>query len=122
MSLSFEEPMDFPAAAEYCADVLAKLMPVQVGGVININIPLLSKGRPKGVQVVPQSKTGFDESYSQRTNSEGQTEFVLAGNCHIIDGTETDTTSLEEGYITITALTPDMTDYKTTRKLMQIDW
>lgn len=122
MSLSFEEPMDFATAAKYCVDCLTKLMPVKVGSVININIPHLSKGKPKGVRVVPQSRTGFNESYSQRKNSEGQTEFMLAGDCHIIDGTETDITSLEEGYITITALTPDMTDHIKTKELMQIDW
>ncbi len=122
MSLSFEEQMDFPAAAKYSIDCLAKLMPVKVGSVININIPHLSKGKPKGIRIVPQSKTGFDESYSRRKNSEGQTEFLLAGNYHIVDGTETDTTSLEEGFITITALTPDMTDHKKTGELMQIDW
>ena len=47
---------------------------------------------------------------------------MLAGDAHVVDGTPTDTTSLEEGYITITALTSDMTDHKKTSELEQIDW
>ncbi len=122
MSLSFEEQMDFGTAATYCVDILKKLMPVQVGSVININIPHLSKGRPKGVRIVPQSSTGFREYYIKQTNKLEQTEYLLAGDVHVVDGTPNDTTSLEEGYITITALTSDMTNHKKTRELEQIDW
>jgi len=33
-----------------------------------------------------------------------------------------DLTSVEEGFITVTALTPDMTNYPRTMKLERIDW
>jgi 5'-nucleotidase len=117
MSLANEEQMDFEKAAEYCVDILEKLMPVKAGDVINVNIPQLSKGRPKGVRVVPQSSTGFDEYYIAQKNEQGQTVFQLAGDLHRVDGTPTDTTSLEEGFITITALAPDMTDHEKTSEL-----
>ncbi|MBN2137800.1 MAG: 5'/3'-nucleotidase SurE [Sedimentisphaerales bacterium] len=125
MSLAVEGPDmpgDFDKAAVHCLQILKKLMPVKNGTVININIPQLSRGEPKGVRVVPQSNTGFNESYRRSTNEQGQTVFQLTGDHHVIDGTETDTTSLEEGYITITALAPDMTDHSRTRELGEIDW
>ena len=122
MSLAAEEQMDFDRAAEYCAKVLKKLMPLGSGEVININIPQLSKGEPKGVRVVPQSSKGFDEHYICQKNEQGQTVFQLAGSNHRIDDTPTDTTSLEEGFITITALTADMTDREKTLQLQQIKW
>ena len=122
MSLSFEEQMDFEKAANYCAKILKKLMPVKKGNVININIPELSKGEPKGVRVVPQSSKGFDEYYIRQKNEQGQTVFQLAGGSHLTDGNPTDTTSLEEGFITITALAPDMTDHHKTDELQQIKW
>ncbi len=115
-------PGDFEKAALHCLKVLKKLMPVQAGCVININIPRLSVGEPKGVRVVPQSSTGFNESYVQKTNDQGQALFQLTGDHHVVDGTPTDTTSVEDGYITITALTPDMTDHKTTRDLEKIEF
>jgi 5'-nucleotidase len=117
MSLANEEQMDFEKAAEYCVKILEKLMPVKPGDVINVNIPQLSKGRPKGVRVVPQSSTGFDEYYVPQENEQGQTVFQLVGNLHRVDGTPTDTTSLEEGYITITALARDMTNHQKTGEL-----
>jgi 5'/3'-nucleotidase SurE len=122
MSLALEERMDFEKAAKYCAEILRKLMPVGIGDVININIPQLSKGRPKGIRVVPQSSKGFDEYYIRQKNEQGQTVFQLAGGLHLADETPADTTSLVEGFITVTALAPDMTDHRKTRKLQKIEW
>jgi 5'-nucleotidase len=122
MSLSREEHMDFERAATYCVEVLKKLMPVKKGNVININIPELSRGRPKGVRVVPQSSKGFDEYYIRQENEQGQTVFQLAGGPHLVDENPTDTTSLAEGFITITALVPDMTDHRKTHELGKIEW
>ena len=92
-------------------------MPVETSDVININIPILSRGEPKGVRVVPQSSKGFEEYYIQQKNEQGQTVFQLAGDSHRIDGAPTDTTSLEDGFITITALAADMTNHSKTREL-----
>jgi len=125
MSLAVEAPGvsgDFDKAAACCLDTLKKLMPVRNGCVININIPRLSKGPPKGVRVVPQSSTGFNESYVEKKDDNGRIVFQLIGDHHVVDGSPTDTTSLEDGYITITALTPDMTDHKRTRELEKIDF
>jgi 5'-nucleotidase len=117
MSLSWEENMDFQTGASYCATILKKLMPVRKNGVININIPLLSIGRPKGIKVVPQSSKGFDEYYIQQKNEQGQTVFQLTGKEHLADEAPADTRSLEEGFITITVLTQDMTNKRKTDQL-----
>jgi len=122
MSLAAEEQMDFEKAAKYCAEILKKLMPVRRGDVININIPQLSEGEPKGVRVVPQSTKGFDEYYIRQKNEQGQTVFQLAGGPHLTEDTPTDITSLIEGFITITALAPGMTDHRKTHELKQIKW
>jgi 5'-nucleotidase len=97
-------------------------MPPKSGDVININIPQLSKGPPKGVRVVPQSSKGFDEYYIRQKNEQGQIVFQLAGGPHRSDDSPTDTTSLEEGFLTITALAADMTNHEKTRQLQEIKW
>ncbi len=122
MSCAAEEQMDFEQAAKYCIEILKNLMPVKSGDVININIPLLSKGRPKGIRVVPQSSKGFEEYYIRNKNEQGQTVFQLTGDFHRIDNAPTDTTSLEQGYITITALAADMTNHEKTKELQKIEW
>ena len=122
MSLAWDESNDFKAAADYCIKVLKKLMPIKTGYVININIPQLSKGEPKGIRVVPQSTEGFHEHYITRKNEQGQTVFQLAGGTHRIEESLADTTSLVEGYITVTALAHDMTDHEKTSRLKKIDF
>ena len=122
MSLSWEDEMDFDSAAGYCANVLKKLLPLKSGHVVNINVPKLSRGEPKGVRVVPQSSKGFEEYFVEQRNEEGQIVFQLSGGDHRADEIRTDTLSLEEGYITVTALASDMTNHEKNRQLEQIEW
>lgn len=123
MSVDRDEPIDFELAAKYCIGILRKLLPLKSRAVYNINIPKLSRGKPKGVKVVPQSNEGFEEYYIRQLNEAGQTVFQLAGTLTHSEsetGGETDTNSLAQGYITITVLNPDMTDHKKTDELKKI--
>ena len=117
MSLAAEEQMDYGMAANYCMQILKHLMPVKPGAVMNINIPLLSQGKPKGIKVVAQSNRAFDEYYEPKTDEKGQTVYQLAGGTHPLDGTPTDTVALMEGYVSVTVLAPDLTDYKKTEHI-----
>lgn len=120
MSLCVERPGtpgDFERAADYCRQVLTKLLPIEAGGVINVNIPQLSKGEPKGIRVVPHANTGFDEKYVSQTSELGQTVYQLTGVSHVNDGSPNDIAILEDGFITITALSQDMTNHERTGRL-----
>ncbi|MBN1973603.1 MAG: 5'/3'-nucleotidase SurE [Sedimentisphaerales bacterium] len=119
LSLSYEEPMDFEKAARYFIRILQNLLPLKKGEVVNINIPQLSKGEPKGIRVVPQSSTGFAEEFVSEKNELGQTIFLLTGKSHRDDNCPSDINSLEEGFITVTALTPDMTHKRNTERLKE---
>jgi 5'-nucleotidase len=114
MSLAAEKQMDYQTAASYCMQILKRLMPIKPGVVVNINVPLLSKGRPKGIKIVGQSNKAFDEYYVPKTDEKGQTVFQLAGGPHPLEDPQADIVALLEGYISVTALAPDMTDYKKT--------
>lgn len=117
LSLAAEHQMDFDRAAEYGLAVIRQLMPLQSGDVMNVNIPRLSRGAPKGVRVVPQATSGFHEYYIPQEETRTEMLFQLAGGAHRDEGTPTDTTSLKEGYITVTPLRPDMTDHDKTQTL-----
>jgi len=122
MSLAADDQMNFEKAAKYCVKILKKLIPLDSGYVVNINIPQLSKGQPKGIRVVPQSTGGFHEYYITQKNEQGQTVFQLTGGLHRDEENPTDTTSLAEGFITITVLAPGMTNHEKTSQLKQIKW
>jgi 5'-nucleotidase len=121
-SLVVDEKMDFEKAAEYCTKIIKKLLPLESGYVVNINIPQLSKGKPKGIKVVPQSTGGLHEHYDTKKNEQGQTVFQLAGGRHRDEQDPTDATSLADGFITITALAPGMTNHEKTSQLKQMKW
>ncbi len=117
MSLAVSDKMDFESAAEYCLDTLKLLLPIQTGEIININVPRLSNGKPKGIKIVPQSIGGYHEKYEKNTNSLGQTVFQLKSGHHKHESQCTDIVALVDGYITITALNHDMTNHKKTESL-----
>jgi 5'-nucleotidase len=122
ISAAYEEEMDFKNSAIHCANVIKKLLPFCCGGVININIPRLSQGQPKGVKVVPQSTMGFDEHYVKKQNDTGQILYQLAGGEHRDKDLPSDTLALNDGFITVTALGFDMTDSGGMKKLHKVKW
>jgi 5'-nucleotidase len=117
ISVAAESETDFDEAAEHGIAVLRKLMPLRAGDVMNINIPLLSRGRPRGIRVVPQATSGFHEYYIPHKDGQSELVFQLAGGAHREEKAPADTTSLADGFITVTALRPDMTDHEKTAAL-----
>ena len=79
-------------------------------------------GQPKGIKVVPQSTRGFHEHYVRSKTLQGNTVFQLSGGQHRLENTPTDTISLVDGFITVTALQFDMTAHETTNRLKKIKW
>ncbi len=123
LSAVFDEHFDAEKAAAYAFGILQQLLPLHPGDVININIPTLSNGNPKGVVVVPQSTGGFEETFRLQDNKQGRMIFEYTGGRHR-DPTVSpaDTTSLADGYITVTALHFDMTNYERNKSLNNISW
>ncbi|MHC5061179.1 MAG: 5'/3'-nucleotidase SurE [Planctomycetota bacterium] len=123
VSVAFEENMDFDAAAAHGLGIIEKLLPLQPGNVINVNIPMLSMGEPKGVKVAAQSTSGYHEHYLSRRNEHGQLEYLLGGgNYRDDEDADTDTVALMDGFITVTALHFDMTDHEANEKLKKTAW
>ena len=117
ISVASEEGTDFDAAAEHGVAVLKELLPLEVGDVMNINVPLLSAGPPRGIRVVPQATSGFHESYVPHDHAGDEAIFRLTGGGHRQEKEPADTTALADGYLTVTPLRPDMTDHAKTAAL-----
>ena len=110
MSLALDTHMDFDTAAAYCFDVLQHCLPVSRKTVLNVNIPPLSSGVPKGIRAVPQSTMGFDEYYDPQKTGVNPS-FQPEGGLPRTEETLTDTMALATGFITVTPLHADMTEY-----------
>jgi 5'-nucleotidase len=123
VSAACDESFDVEAAADYGFEVIRQLLPLHAGDVININVPSLAKGNPKGIVVVPQSIGGFQENFTISESSVGQMVFEYTGGRHREPHVmPADTSSLREGYITVTALHFDMTNYERNKSLARTAW
>ena len=82
--------------------------------IISANIPDLPADEIKGTKVCPLSYRAYDEWFNQGTDAEGRVGYHYSGKPHII-GTaspdESDIIASSEGYITLTPLKFDLTDY-----------
>ncbi len=112
VSAAYEESINVPRAARHARNILRHLLPLEPGDLINLNIPTLSEGPPKGVRIVPHAASGFREAYATRRADGDRTLFQFTAgwppDANEIAGT--DTYYLAEGYITLSALRIDMND------------
>jgi len=122
LSVAYEEEMDFEQAADHCFEVVEKLLPLDGRDVINVNIPPPSQGRPKGVKIAAQGVDGYDETYTVSVNEQGRKTYKLNFGTHREKGSgEIDVTNLLAGFITVTALHFNMTDYEKNQRLSKIN-
>ncbi|MBE0535792.1 MAG: 5'/3'-nucleotidase SurE [Phycisphaerae bacterium] len=118
-----DEHFDIETASDYGFQVIRQLLPLHPGDVVNINVPSLTDGNPKGIVVVPQSIGGFEENFTISQSHVGQIVFEYAGGRHRDPHvTPADTSSLRLGYITVTALHFDMTHYERNKLLAKTAW
>ena len=116
MAVSIEpaETVDFDGAARIARRLIDQTIarnPSQPM-LLNVNVPDLSKGPPKGVKVVPQSLKGWRESWERRTHPRGGTYYWMVGEMRTEEeGAETDVAALADRYVTVTPLRFDLSDH-----------
>ncbi len=122
VSAAYENELDFEAAAEYGLKIIESVLPLKGPDVININIPMLSKGKPKGVKVVPHSTNIYEETYFKEKDDRGNTRYIYTSGKHTAKNSATDVTAVLDGFITVTALHFNMNDDDKNKELDKIKW
>jgi len=114
---------DFEEAAYWVGEVLEiaiKNMPWP-GYLLNVNIPTRKNRKPEGIKVCPQSDATLDDLYIAHQSDNGDTLYYLANNYNFNNPhVESDIVYLDQGYITITPLKLDLTNYKLIGKIKEI--
>ena len=116
---------DFAAAARLCRWVLDQLLSARIspGQLVNVNIPALGPGRPVGVKVIHQSISGLEDIYHRHEAADGTVSYKLGDEYRFIESeAASDASCLAEGYITVTPLKVDMTDYARLEELSRHPW
>lgn len=110
----------FGVAAEFAARLAAEIYdhPMAIGTFVNVNVPDLPANAIAGVRVAGQGNGHYDDAFDRRFDPRNQTyywydcEFQPAG-----PESTTDVALLKAGYVTITPLKCDMTDYDSLKKM-----
>jgi len=119
-SLDFREQLDFTAASSVVRDVYNYFIrrPLPPGTLLNVNIPALPADQIRGVMITRMSKAGYAERYEKRLDPRGNAYYWITGSIEEADRTPgTDIRALEEGYVTVTPLHYDLTEYRAAEEL-----
>ena len=114
VSVQAGSPMDFEAAAEFTAHLvenyLKEKLPPQT--FINVNYPALPKDQVNGVKIRSLSLEASRSFYVKGTLPDGQ-DYFWPGYRPLVSGEpDTDLSAVLEGYIAITPLQLDTTEYE----------
>ncbi len=114
---------NWKTAQKHAPDLIKKLLKVgwQDNILINMNFPNCPANKLKGVQVCPQGKRIMNINLSERTDPKGRPYFWLGGERdNTPEKPDVDIDYLQKGYITITPICMDLTDYKSLEKIRSI--
>lgn len=117
--------LDWATAARYAREVIETILSHQPakGSLFNVNIPPLERAPVAGVKVMPQNVSLYSEKFDRRINPRGRMYFWTSPEFHCPSPhPDTDVTALAEGYITVTPLRFDLTDYERLQAMQHWSW
>ena len=125
ISLELSENLDFERAARIARRVFEHYAASQPppGTCLNVNIPALDAGWPRGIRVCPQGVVPMNDKYHKQIDPRGRPVFWLDGAMPEQTGCpDTDLAAVMERYVAITPLRFDVTDRRMLPKVARWDW
>lgn len=125
VSLELSEHLDFRRAGKVARAVFERYVASQppAGMCLNVNIPSLDSGWPRGVRVCPQGVVPMQDKYHKQFDPRGRPIYWLDGAMPIAsEHPDTDLEAITERYVAITPLKFDVTDREMLPKVAQWDW
>ena len=122
VSIAAYENIDYCFAGNFIADFIKILpsLPLKKPFCLNINIPHLNPNRIKGIKFVRQSTAPLKEFFDKRLDLHGKIYYWQGAEEHTETSPDTDVIALREGYITITPVQFDMTNYELLEKFKKL--
>lgn len=102
------EKINYKLAAKYAKKAL-KLVDKNV--LLNLNVPCIEENKVKGIKVCKSGGRLYEDNYKEIDRQEGQVTFITNGLLNEVHDEDTDVKYLKEGYVTITPLQYDLTNY-----------
>jgi 5'-nucleotidase len=131
IAFSVHAPEDFQGVLDYelVAPIARKVVAtVENNGMaptmlLNVNIPYLSEEQIKGIRITRQGLRVYRDALDRRLDPRGRPYFWIGGDAPTaIPDEGTDFWALEQGYVSITPLQLDLTDFQELDHLSNIAW
>ncbi len=127
VSLEAGKDMDFEKASKIAVDIIETIVEDKLflGSIININIPLMDKTQTiKGIKVCPLGVSQYPTKYVKRQDLRGIDYYLLPFELELSEAMtmDCDLRWTREGYVTVTPLHFDFTDFNTLKELKTIDF
>lgn len=120
VSLQGRNEYDFTAASHF-ANLITKYIltnSIPKYTLINMNIPSLPLGRIKGIKITRQGKRLYNDPIVEKIDPRGRKYYWIGGD--VLDSLEMDDSDIDainKGYVSVTPIKLDMTDYNLITKL-----
>lgn len=118
-------PLDFSAAAVAARRVVELLQksPLDQKMLLNVNVPYLDGGALKGFRVTRQGQRIYRDELVRREDPRGKPYYWIGGDSPTgVAESGTDFGELSEGYVSITPIQLDLTDYRELEKVRGWAW
>ncbi|HEY8805810.1 MAG TPA: 5'/3'-nucleotidase SurE [Clostridium sp.] len=104
----------YDMAVKYASEILLKAKDNNIKSniVLNINVPLLNENEIKGIKVCKIGSRLYNNSYIESTGENNETQYEIKGIVKDIHEEDSDTIYFKEGYVTVTPLHYDLTNFK----------
>src|SRR5262245_16872017 len=115
VSLVTFKDFDFRAAAEFSAALVRRIAEngIPPKTLLNVNVPLAAKTDLKGWRVTRMGKRYYSENIVERVDPRGAKYYWIGGDdLGFANDDGTDCQAVQDGYISVTPLQVDLTDYK----------
>ncbi len=120
VSLNARSDFHFETASEYSTSISRYVLKhgLPEGILLNVNIPNLEKHNIEGLKVTKQGKRIYDEPVVEKVDPRGKQYFWIGGDeLAYEDIDESDIVSVNDGYVSVTPIKLDLTDYDYLTKL-----
>jgi 5'-nucleotidase len=123
---SYDQSADFATAARLARELLEKLQgwAAWTNGVcLNVNLPALPREEVKGVRITRQDTGPLVEHFERRVDPRRHVYYWLAAiNARPAPAPDTDYGALAQGYVSVTPIHHDLTDYRSLNDLQTLKW
>jgi 5'-nucleotidase len=108
------DKQNYELAAKTVLDILKKLQikDLKSDVVLNINIPLIKEENIKGIKVCKISSRTYSNCFIESKDAQGHISYEIIGTVNDAYDKDTDVDYFNKGYITITPLHYDLTNFK----------